>query len=282
MVLGAGYVRAERGVSYYATVLQDDSYLHTRVFQKVCMVFNAALADLSLYSDEGRQIAFAANAIELAPQMRDQLAPDAIIVQLEAWNSPWLRNPAYLELLQRHAVLDYDAQNVERLRARGVDARWCPIRYHPILTRLRPVEPEFDVLFFGGNTPRREVVLKAIENWGLDCHFVGHQHWNDEALDRAIERCRIVVNIHAYDDAPLELCRLSYLLSNRICILSEGPIETGFHSMMAFAEHGDLAQQAYVMCSAWDDKGRRNLAQAGFDGYRALPWQAEVLKGVLA
>ncbi len=262
---------------YYGRILEFPGYLHTRVFAEVCMAVNAALADLDMLDPEhGTEIVFGANVLPDRPGVK--IPSDAILSNLEAHTSGWFTE-RYLNLLRLHRVLDYDAQQVRWLQDRGVDAKWCPIRYHPCLTRLpTDVPKEVDVLFYGGATGRRIPILQDIEqNSGLTHKWIGH-HEDWSLRDHWIPRARIVLNLHSYEGAPLEMVRISYLLANSAFVISEGPQERALAAGMVFADAADMAWQCHYWAGM--DEERERIAQMGFAIFSRMT-QADALKECL-
>lgn len=152
------------------------------------------------------------------------LPRDAIIYNLEqvSEDSRWF-SAAYKECLRRHRLWDYSERNLERLRRWNIDhGQLCPIGSHPALCRLRPRredERDIDVLFYGALNARRRRVLSELSRRGLEvtilCDVYG------ALRDELISRARLVLNVHFYESQILETVRLSYLMANGVCVLSE-------------------------------------------------------------
>jgi len=255
---------------YCVRVIRPKEYIHARVFDDLAKSVELSLADLSLTGE--RQIIFGANLLQYFPE---PIPDDAILFNLEAPSSVWMTTD-YLVLLRRHPTLDYATENVMWLRSRGVDARWCPIRYHRHLTRLTLLEPVVDVLFYGSLEGRRSPILREIERTGVRCKWIGHPEWNER--DHWIERSKIVLNLHANDGAPLEMARLSYLLANRAFVISEGPADPLVESGVIFAG----AESLPTICNIWarDEEGRRTVAERGFRLFSSM-LQADALRDAL-
>ena len=255
---------------YFVRVIRPDGYIHARVFDDVATSIELSLAELFLTGE--RQIIFGANLLQHFPE---PVPDDAILFNLEAPSSPWMTT-AYLRLLRRHPVLDYAAENVIWLRSRGIDARSCPIRYHRHLTRLTLREPVVDILFYGTLEGRRSRILREIERIGIRCKWIGHNEWDQR--DHWIERSKILLNLHAYEGAPLEMARLSYLLANRTFVISEGPADPLFETGAIFARADSLP----AVCHTWaqDEEGRRRVAASGFRLFSSTS-QADALREAL-
>jgi hypothetical protein len=256
---------------YCVRILRPPGYIHARVFEVAARAFEGALSDLGIYNDAGRPIVFGAH-------LNAPVVDGAILYQTEVLDSPWMSN-GYLNLLRKHRVLDYDEKNVEWLKANGVDATHCPIGYHRSMTWLtmKPeAERDIDVLFYGSLTPRREPILAAIQATGLNCRWIGHDEW--DKTDDAITRSKIVLNIHAYENSPFEIFRVSYLLANGVFVLSEGFAETHYYCSVMWRKTDQIV--AGCQTALADPKLREDIAKTGQSAFMKRT-QADILKGVL-
>lgn len=131
---------------------------------------------------------------------------------------------AQREAMAQFILWDYSSANVAGWQAAGVRAVHVPLGYDPSLERLGPSleTPDFDVVHIGSVNERRLTVLEELANRGLRVHVAFGVYGADR--DELLRRSRIVVNLHFYDSAILELARLSYLWANRMPVVCEiGP-----------------------------------------------------------
>ena len=263
--------------SYRAVVIRPTGYLHSRCFDDVAGAFNGALVDLGVFHPEGREIVFGGH---LLPRFGGIIGADSILFNTEVPGSGWF-NADYLDLLSKHEVWDYDVANVAYLIERGINAKHCPIRYHKSLTRLDIGSYKFeaDVLFYGSVNERRLGIWHAIgeREPELCMRWLTHDHW--DSRDFWIERSKIVLNMHFYDNAPLEIVRVSFLLANSAFVISEGPVWEDMRDGMVFAEPGFFPN----LVGEWLDNeaGRRRMRNRGFEIFSQMT-QASVLKGLLS
>jgi SAM-dependent methyltransferase len=148
---------------------------------------------------------------------------DSILINFEQVVSGggWL-DENYLALLRRFPVLDYSVRNREALIERGIThAGLLGIGHAPGLVRIPKVlEKDIDVLFYGSLNPRRKAILEALRARGLNAvHLFGAY---GAERDAAIARAKLVINLHFYESAIFEVVRVSYLLANGVCVVSEG------------------------------------------------------------
>ncbi len=196
--------------------------------------------------------------------------------------SRWFRGD-YPELLRRHQVWDYCENNVGELRRIGVEAAICRIGYTPGLTRFAPSrEPDIDVLFIGTFAERRREVLRALHQRGIKVVAASRDCFGAER-DALLARARIVLNMHLYDARVFEIVRVSYLLANRVCVVSETgadeALEAPFREGVAFTAYDGLIETCERLLA--DDAERQRLSQRGFEIFsrmRQAPLLAQALE----
>ncbi len=151
----------------------------------------------------------------------------AVIYNLEqvAATSPWLRQN-YIEVLQNSYVWDYNEVNIQQLQDAGVNnVSFIPLGYTPNLecVKHRPdAEKDIDVLFYGLINDYRQQILTEIASKGLHvvCNAQGVSFSTTDRND-LIARAKVVVNIPYYQDSIFEIARVSYLMSNKCCVVSQ-------------------------------------------------------------
>jgi hypothetical protein len=236
-----------------------------------------AVSGAAVPQGRGRVIALGINTFR-----RTTAAPlpnDCIIVQLEHAGSPWFGGGSYLETLKRHTVWDFARRNVEFLQRSGC-SRVSLVRIGYARELERPVAgvaKDIDVLFFGSMNKRRRDVLDRLRALGLRVHDQGA--WGAE-LDRLVARSRVVLNMHYYDDAALEMVRVSYLLANKAAVVAERGLDPELEAPLAggvvFAAYGDLAQA----CADLVRGGDQGIGARGYAALCAVPFEAEVARAL--
>jgi hypothetical protein len=188
-------------------------------------------------------------------------------------------------LAQASKVWDYDAENIAYLQSKGiVSAYHVPIGYHPLMQTIVPVKsPDIDVLHYGVIPERRAKVFRSMwERFKLDG---GRQNLNaivtifGAERDELISRSRIVLNIHQFDDAPLEQVRLSHLLNNGVCVVSEDAKRGPYADILPTVPYEGLADRCYELLA--DESARRQLAADIAGKFSRMP-MTEILSGVLS
>jgi len=274
-------------VRHAVVIVSPPGYPHAEAFREVAESLVAALRDLGhdavlargFEAGDRRAIVFGANLLERAGL---EPPPDAILYNLEQVtpDSPWFP-AATLARLRRHRVWDYSAANVARLAALGVTATHVPIGYHPVLARIERAAEDLDVLFYGSLNERREVVLDGLEARGLQVASVFGVYGAER--DALIARAKLVLNVHYYAARVFEIVRVSYLLANRRCVVSETGAEpdeeAAWAEGIAFAPYERLVETCVELVARRSE--RRRLAEAGHARFAARPL-APILAAALA
>jgi hypothetical protein len=201
----------------------------------------------------------------------------------------------------KYEVWDYSEENVKWWKGHDVNAKHVPIGYVAELTRIKSTEKEVDVLFYGGagrpdlakkynpSKPERRLhVLWQCEQAGLKT-----KHLSDafgEERDKWIAKSKIVLNVHrilsnewkpASNDEiirKLETVRVSYLLANGACVVSEESTGVdGLDDAVVFATYEKLADTCVRICKdeSWEERGR-----AGFEVFSRMK-ESAILEAVM-
>ena len=88
----------------------------------------------------------------------------------------------------------------------------------PLCKQIYHTKPTTDILFYGQFNERRLNILKYLEG-----HFKINYYENvlESQRDELIQKCKIVLNLHYYDNACLETCRINEILKFNKYIVSE-------------------------------------------------------------
>jgi hypothetical protein len=273
----------------------------------------------SSFDIRGRTIVLGAHLLAGPASFMDSvdLPDDMIIYNLEqvCEGSPWMTEQ-YLDLLRgqydgkhikihrKFEVWDYSEKNIEALKALGIEAKHCPIGYAPELTRIKKyvvegpltdldIHPEkirfrqqvteinqdIDCCFFGSLNSRRNKIINDLKTKGLN--VVARFGVYGERRDAIIARSKVCLNMHHYPAKTFEVVRVSYLLSNSKCVVSEvghDSIEDDYRKAVSFAEYGDLVSRCLFFVR--NDEERRRQERHGYEVFSGMK-QSEYLKAVL-
>ncbi len=165
--------------------------------------------------------------IVICAQMFSNLPPEEkrIIYQMEqSVSSRWFTDD-YLSILNNsRAILEYSLNNIDFLSKMGIlypHVNYLPVgadlSYLPTFSRQKK---EFDVVFYGDHksSPRRQTMLNE-----LGCHFnlkICSEVFGRDLIE-IISKAKVIINIHYYENALLEMPRLQECISLGVPIVSE-------------------------------------------------------------
>lgn len=269
-------------------IVTPDNYVHARAFDECAAALSEAFTELGgsapLVRDprdwHGRA------PIVVGPHLlpKDTPLPDgSILVNFEQVSARegWIGED-YLTLLSRYPVLDYSARNCAALSGRGIlHAGLLGIGFVEGLTKIaaRP-DQDIDVLFYGSINPRRAHVIEGLKARGLNVVTLFGAYGAER--DQMIARAKVVLNLHFYDAAIFEVVRVSYLLANAVCVLSEGqeddPDLAPFRGGLAVCGYDDLVPRCVALVA--DAAARKAMAETGQRRMMARR-QAALLKALM-
>lgn len=181
--------------------------------------------------------------------------------------------PAYAAALPRLRVWDDSPANLRALAALGCrQALHCPLGYAPALTRLEPAAtPEIDVLFYGRRTPRRERIWQGFAESGLRLAWALAAYGAER--DALLRTSRLVLNMHAAEQAVLETPRLLTPLANRMVVVSERAagleVPAWLEACVQFAPAEALLARCRDVLA--DPARARSWAETAFDRFSLNP-----------
>ncbi len=252
-------------------VVSPFGYAHSRVFDEIALALRDGLMGLGVeaaitYYPWGlcdKTIILGSQLLAAVPPV--ELPPDAILYNLELVDpeSPWI-TPEYLKLLGAHQVWDFRQDNVQALRALGIHGvRICPIGYVPSLTRIAPRTEDIDVLFYGSLNERRQRVFEELADHGVQLVVLNGVYGTER--DDYIARAKLILNVHFYERNELEIVRISYLLANQKCVVSETScnpaVDEPFQGGIGFCSYEDIVPTCLRFLS--DARLRERVAGRG-------------------
>jgi hypothetical protein len=263
-------------------IVSPPGYSHSRCFEEVALALQSAFLDLGfrvpVVADPARA---QGTVIVLGPHLLSRMTDseaswprEMILFNLEqvSEGSFWM-TAEYRNHLKRHRVWDYSARNVEALRGMGIEGvTLCPIGHAPALSRIEPArERDVDVLFIGSLNKRRREALKNLQAAGIDARWGFDVYGRDR--DRWFSRAKLILNLHLYEAKVFEIVRVSYLLANRLCVVSETgsdhQLEEPFREAVAFANLDGLTATCERLLS--DEGARQQLRDSGFRIFSSMP-----------
>jgi hypothetical protein len=260
---------------FSVVILQRETHQHAACFEEVAKALSSSLRDLGHETVDvgqgGRLIVFGANN---AIPIENGIPDDAIIFNTEQMTFFGGRIRTQMQSFDRwkkHIIWDYSQENARRLREAGADrVIHCPIGYHPRMRYIEPaVKEDIDILFYGSVNPRRRQVLEALHDAGHKVVVLFGAYGKER--DDAIARSKIVLNVHAMEESIWEIFRVSHLLANSRCVVSESGSKDD--ELEAFARKATTCVPLGEMVDACDyllregrrgDESRAERAARGF------------------
>ncbi len=253
--------------------LKPEGYAHVGAFDEVASTIIWGLEQLGYQVETPFNqihpgvptILFGANL--LTPEQIISLPDSVIIYNLEqvALDSPWFSQERFTAFTQRKIFWEYSQRNLDEWTRCGVSQGvYVPIGYAPILSQIERTTPCCDVVFYGSINPRRQAILDALRHEGLEVEAVFGVY--GRARDQAIARAKIALNIHYYATSILEMVRISYLLANRIPVVSERDdkteVDPDFENAIVFSTYDHLVESCLAIVH--DSKTLTDVAERGF------------------
>lgn len=199
---------------------------------------------------------------------------NCIIVNMEQLGKDqlWSDNK-YIDLLKKYPVWDYSTSNIEQLANLGITkVKKLEIGYTLSLETCQPKNiQDIDVLFFGALNKRRRDILSKLKSIGYKVHFSANLFGTTR--DVMIARSKIVLNIHYYESKILEVVRISHLLANKKCVISERGCEDNVNKVweegVVLCDYDEIVSN--VMIYLFSDERRKNQERKAYEFIRKHP-----------
>lgn len=247
-------------MNFNIVVPNISGYVHTAAFLEIAETVKYGLLGLgATISSDGRPIIFGANLL------RHTLPENSIVFNLEQVfsKSPWL-TPEVILAFKKCVIWDYSKKNIDAWSRFNVRAVHVPVGYAPEMTRIDVSGAhDIDVLFYGSINDRRHKILSDLRSRGIRVHTCFGVYGKER--DELIARSKIVLNIHFYETKIFEIIRVSYLLANRVAVVSETGLDASereFVGGVAFADYDGLVDTCLTLLN--DESQRQSLKRRGF------------------
>jgi len=275
---------------YCVWIVSPPGYIYSHAFDEIALGLSEAMATLGGSAPVVRDPAAFDGRIPiilggnlLTPAMLERLPRESIVYNLEqvGRDTIWFSSD-YVECLKTLRVVDYSPRNRTALAGHGVyHAGLLEIGYSPGLARIpMAAEKDIDVLFYGCLNERRVEILRRLGDRGLRAGHIT-QGFGD-ARDEGIGRAKVVLNMHFYESAVFEIVRVSYLLANGVCVLTEGRLDdpdiAPYAGGIAVAAYDELVDACELLVRDADLRDR--LAARGREAFRARPQAAFLSRAI--
>jgi hypothetical protein len=181
-------------------------------------------------------------------------------------------DPKYINLLKTYPVWDYSSSNITYLKSLGVtDISKMEIGHTKSLETCSKQLQTIDVLFFGAMNQRRKYILIKLKSVG--CNVVFTSNTFGEERDQLIARSKIVLNIHFYESKILEVVRISHLLANKKCVVSErgneDHVNKEWSKGVVMCDYDKIVSNVLILL--FSDSKRKEQETAGYEFIKQHP-----------
>jgi hypothetical protein len=274
--------------AYRIVLISPPGYTHAFCFRELAVLLKASLEQNGMVCDmavnqphpQRVNIVLGYHLLPLSDELRHFTFVPFQLEQLSEREG--LFSPKTKQLLNMaEEVWDYSLENIAFLAKQGITARHVPIGYHPILERIEPAaQPDIDVIFFGSLGGRRTQLLNTLtKSQDLTAHALFDVYGDQR--DMLIARSKVVLNVHYYSTRIFEAVRVSYLLNNRCCVISEHSSVYPYTGVdIPMVDYNEL----YDTCVRYarNDTLRNECAQHCYKQFKARYHMADILGRLIA
>jgi hypothetical protein len=282
------YRNAESDV-YSIWIVTPEAYPFSRCFEDLAFALQCGFRNLGFRVPvvirpelaEGTVIVLGSHLISRINQ--NSLPQRMVLFNLEQVyaDSPWM-TPEYIQVATTHLLWDYSRSNVLKWEEIGVQCNGvCEVGFVQELERIQSLATrDVDVTFIGSLNDRRKAVLDELNNQNINVYWL-FDVWGQQR-DDVIGRSKILLNLHMYDAHVFEIVRVSYLLANACCVVSETGVdietEESLAPGIAFSRHDQLVSKCIELLA-----NDREQARLRVDGRSLIAQrdQTQMLKRAL-
>lgn len=171
-------------------------------------------------------------------------------------------------------IWEYDINNYHYLRRLGfTNVYFKPFLFTKALENIPEKEPEIDILFYGTITPYRYEVLKTIDLFNKCRKFVCLFFVTGKELDDYISKSKIVLDLNTWSNGYQKQSRISYLLNNKKCVLSEKSLNN-FYGNAIFEFNNDLHSFDILFEYLLQDDNWKKQGQLGYELFKRMTIQS--------
>lgn len=255
---------------YNLTRISPKGFLHSQAFLEIrdslawslsALDHETMCTDNSFSAGQSTNIIFGA---ELLPPTTI-LPYNSIVYNLEQPTHPSIDNIQKIVKQSSCRVWDYNFHNVEQWQSHGIPAQHLPIGYTPNLTRI-PKSPiqDIDCLFYGWLTPRRSKMIQELRS--ADLNVVATDSCYGGGRDQLISRSKLVLNINHDGRDLFNIARVSFLLANSKCVVSEQSSDMNDYAWLletiCWCSLSEMVEACLDLVSANPTVSRENLEQS--------------------
>ncbi len=246
---------------YRVVIIVPFGYVHSQCFTEVAFLIRNTLRDMEMDCDltvnematDRINVVLGFHLLQNHESLKKFRYIPYQLEQLSAIEGVF--SPTVQQILSdASSVWDYSQENIAFLKQYGIQAKHVPVGFHRSLQQIvQQKDKDIDVLFFGSLGPRREVIINQLMNAaGLRVKTLFGVYSKER--DEAIARAKIVLNVHHYNAKIFEAVRVSYLLNNACCVVSEESSVYPYPGVgLALVPYDSLVQTCATIVSAGND-----------------------------
>ena len=214
--------------NFHITLISPSGNIHVACFRESIILLKSSIEEI------GHNCTFKANQFDLnsvnivigAHLLNPTAIPKNckyIVYQFEQLSDSegWFNGNLHKVLSGAIAVWDYSKDNVKFLKDKNINAKYLAMGYNENLQLINiATKKDIDILFYGSLNDRRKKIILQIEKiTGKKVNTLFGIY--SEKRDELIARSKVVLNLHFYEAQIFEVVRVSYLLNNRVAVVSE-------------------------------------------------------------
>jgi len=246
--------RSAQSDVYSIWIVTPEAYQFSRCFEEVAFALQCSFRNLGFKVPVVTRPELATGTVivlgpHLIPWINQSSLPQRMVLfnleQVIA-DSHWM-TPEYIQMATTHLLWDYSRSNVLIWEQVGVKCNGiCEIGFVEELERIQSsITKDVDVTFIGSLNDRRKAVLDELHNQNINLVWL-FDVWGQQR-DEVISRSKILLNLHFFDAQIFEIVRVSYLLANSCCVVSEAGVdidtEKSLSQGIAFSRHDGLVSK---------------------------------------
>ena len=148
-------------------------------------------------------------------QIRKNNSFGYIILNSEQIESQFMKNKYYISLMKKNVVFDYNTLTANFLKE-TFDIKVLSYFFFEFMKFDIKKERIYDIAFIGSRSPKREKILKELQEKYPNLNFYidfDWKHKNSDSLTQILHECKVVLNIPYYNDNALETHRIHKALA---------------------------------------------------------------------
>ena len=147
----------------------------------------------------------------LEVQIRKNNSFGYVILNSEQIHSQFMKNKYYISLMKKNIVFDYNTLTSQFLKETFNIKVLSYFFFEFMQFKVERKDRPYDVCFIGSRTPKREKMLKDLQEKHQNLNFYidfDWKHKNSDSLTKILHQCKLVLNIPYYDKNALETHRI--------------------------------------------------------------------------